>query len=239
MILIRPMQSGIRSNHCSSGRAGPPRWRPARLAAAIAVGLALASCGGDPEPAGGPAEPLAAGADPRRLAGVCPDPVVVQTSWYPESTHGGLFQLWAGELRVDKGHKRVDRSTRQPRFRHRGLNWRSGPAAPAVGNVPVAQRIDHRQDPSSSGNRPPKTRSLAGASKHADRCGDRAVRRRPAGVHLGQGSAIRSSTALQDVGQTTTKVLTFRSEQTSITCSVRESSGRARSTTATTGRPHD
>src|SRR6266536_1950029 len=70
-------------------------FRPARGSAValllLLVVSMLAGCGSRGPAATGPAAPAAVG--PARLAGVCPAPVVIQTSWYPESTHGGLYEL--------------------------------------------------------------------------------------------------------------------------------------------------
>ncbi len=41
------------------------------------------------------------------LKGVCPDPVVVQTSWYPQSEHGAVYQLLGPGASIDAAHKRV------------------------------------------------------------------------------------------------------------------------------------
>src|SRR6202008_644077 len=75
-----------------------PRVRSWRRAAALAVtlGMITAACGGDDDDdagadaeAGGGTDTSAAG----DLTGVCPDPLVVQTDWFPEPEHGGLYQL--------------------------------------------------------------------------------------------------------------------------------------------------
>jgi hypothetical protein len=64
------------------------------IAAAVVGGLLLigvAACSGDEQP--GREAPLSAESSDRNLRGVCPDPVVIQTAWNPESEHGGLYQL--------------------------------------------------------------------------------------------------------------------------------------------------
>ncbi len=35
------------------------------------------------------------------LAGVCPDPLVIQTDWFPESEHGALYQLVGSDYMID------------------------------------------------------------------------------------------------------------------------------------------
>jgi hypothetical protein len=41
------------------------------------------------------------------LKGVCPDPLVVQTSWYPQSEHGAVYQFLGPQSTIDAAHKRV------------------------------------------------------------------------------------------------------------------------------------
>src|ERR671910_615630 len=56
------------------------------LAVIAVVGLAaLAACGGEAVD----------------LAAVCPDPIVIQTDWFPESEHGALYNLVGEGYEVD------------------------------------------------------------------------------------------------------------------------------------------
>ena len=71
----------------------------------------------DPEPAEAPAEPDEPAApepepepeepaeepmdDPMNLAGVCPDPIVIQTDWFPESEHGAMYQMVGPDFTLD------------------------------------------------------------------------------------------------------------------------------------------
>jgi hypothetical protein len=75
-----------------------PRWRA--LAAGMAV-LATTACGSGAAPAAAPA----AGSGP--LAGVCPDPVVVQTDWFPEAEYGAYFQMLGDNPAFDTDAKKV------------------------------------------------------------------------------------------------------------------------------------
>jgi hypothetical protein len=83
--------------------------RPSRLlAAAVVAGLALTACGGGGGTSTAAAVgPVAGSGDARSLAGVCPNPVVVQTSWWPESTHGGIYQLLGDKATADTGKKTI------------------------------------------------------------------------------------------------------------------------------------
>ncbi|MFM8016833.1 MAG: hypothetical protein ACKPCO_12355 [Actinomycetota bacterium] len=80
-----------------------------RLASVVAALIVLAACGGSqdddsdtatsaPETAAtdGPALP-----DPTDLTDVCFSPVVVQTDWYPQAEHGGIYELLGDDYVVD------------------------------------------------------------------------------------------------------------------------------------------
>jgi len=82
-----------------------------RFALATSVALImLAACGGSQEDVAdvattvvktattdGPALP-----DPHDLAGVCFSPLVVQTDWYPQAEHGGIYELLGDDYVVDR-----------------------------------------------------------------------------------------------------------------------------------------
>src|SRR6266508_3359933 len=82
------------------------RTRLAPIASILALLLAASACGtsrGADSDSAAPAPP----AGPVNLKGVCPDPVVVQTNWFPQSEHGSLYQLVGSGAKIDAGHKRV------------------------------------------------------------------------------------------------------------------------------------
>jgi hypothetical protein len=78
------------------------RRRP--LVVGLVLALGLGACGllpgGDEEPAG-PAAPAPVD-QPFALRGVCPDPVVIQTDWNPESEYGATYNLVGPGYRIDK-----------------------------------------------------------------------------------------------------------------------------------------
>jgi predicted small secreted protein len=84
-----------------------------RVISLVAAGaFVLAACGSDDNAnitedvsvtssaesatAHGPAQP-----DPDELSGVCFSPVVVQTDWYPQAEHGGIYELLGDDYTVD------------------------------------------------------------------------------------------------------------------------------------------
>jgi hypothetical protein len=78
--------------------------RPRRLLAA-ALTVALAGCSTTADTGTQQAPPAASGAI--SLKEVCPDPVVVQTNWFPQSEHGAAYQLVGSGATIDAAHKRV------------------------------------------------------------------------------------------------------------------------------------
>jgi hypothetical protein len=85
------------------------RRRLRLLAGGLVSTLALSACGllpgGDDEPAGTAAP--APVQNPFDLAGVCPNPVVIQTDWLPESEYGATYNLVGAGYRVDKAKTTV------------------------------------------------------------------------------------------------------------------------------------
>jgi hypothetical protein len=70
--------------------------------------LAAAACTSNDNGGGGSAGSTAApAAVAQSLKGVCPDPVVVQTSWFPESEMAAPYQLIGPNPQIDKAHKKV------------------------------------------------------------------------------------------------------------------------------------
>jgi hypothetical protein len=70
--------------------------------------LAATACTSNDNGGGGSAGSTAApAAVAQSLKGVCPDPVVVQTSWFPESEMAAPYQLIGPNPQIDKAHKKV------------------------------------------------------------------------------------------------------------------------------------
>jgi len=93
----------------------------------------LAACGsgtGGGSGTGAPAPPAAeAGSD---LAGVCPDPVVVQTNWFPQSEHGAVYQLLGTGYQLDPGRKRITGPLVTPDGQPTGVRIQVRAGGPAV-----------------------------------------------------------------------------------------------------------
>jgi hypothetical protein len=78
------------------------------IAAAAAATLLLAACGGGTTaPAAAPGAPAAPAGGPLDLKGACPDTVVMQQDWQPESEHGAMYSLVGPGYTVDTDIKAV------------------------------------------------------------------------------------------------------------------------------------
>jgi hypothetical protein len=109
--------------------------RLALLAAALVVALVGSACtNGNTE--GGTTAPAAGTGDPLDLKGVCPDPIVVQKDWQPESEHGFLYNLVGAGYKVDTDKKRVTGAL-VAQGRDTGVDIQIRTGGPAVGFQPV------------------------------------------------------------------------------------------------------
>ena len=137
------------------------------LVAALAAGCASGSTAG----VGGrsAAAPPGARTD---LRGICPDPIVVQTSWFSQVEHFVAYQLLGRGYTVDAGRKRVT----GPLVAHgadTGVRIEIRAGGPAIGFQQVSAQMY-------------ADRSITLGMPAGDR-GDDPVRRRPAGDHVGPG----------------------------------------------------
>lgn len=82
---------------------------PRAVVAAAALSLVAAACGDDDEGAASDTTAAAEGGGDESggatgdLASLCPNPLVVQTDWFPEPEHGGLYQLIGPDGEQDAG----------------------------------------------------------------------------------------------------------------------------------------
>jgi hypothetical protein len=110
------------------------RRRFALLAAALAVALVGAACSNNGESTS--QAPAAASGDPLDLKGVCPDPIVIQKDWQPESEHGFLYNLVGKGYKVDTNKKKVI-GPLVAQGRDTGVKIEIRTGGPAVGFEPV------------------------------------------------------------------------------------------------------
>jgi NMT1/THI5 like len=196
-------------------RAVPASWRlghrlrPSRLvAAAVVAALALTACGAGSTTTSGSDAPAAAASDPRSLAGVCPNPVVVQTSWWPESTHGGIYQLLADRATVDPT-KKVIRGPLVSDGVETGVDLEIRPGGPARGQQPVAALM--KADPSITLGQQATEEQVLGWAQGIPTVAVIAPFYVDPVVFIWDKKLHPNFNSIQDVGQTNTTVYTFHS----------------------------
>jgi hypothetical protein len=116
-------------------RTNRPAW--AILIAIALIGTACTGGDDDDEAAGsaGSTSGAAAGG-PLDLKSVCPDPMVVQKVWQPESEHGFLYNLVGPAYTIDAEKMRVT-SPLVSQGRDTGVRIQIRTGGPAVGLQPV------------------------------------------------------------------------------------------------------
>lgn len=130
------------------------RPRTTRALAGLAVGaILLAACGGgtaettaapSTEPPATTAAPGTTAAPttaaPATLADVCPDPIVIQTDWFPEAEHGALYQMVGSDYVIDTGLKTVTGSLTSG-GEDMGIDIEVRTGGPAIGFAPVETQM--------------------------------------------------------------------------------------------------
>jgi hypothetical protein len=129
------------------------------VAALAALGLLAAACGGDDDddaggttPPAGSSDVTTAGADTTTGAttgssggsaegagdlSACPDPLVIQTDWFPEAEHGGLYQMIGDDYSVDVDNKVVS-GPLLAGGEEAGITLEVRAGGPAIGDQPVS-----------------------------------------------------------------------------------------------------
>ncbi|HSJ29201.1 MAG TPA: ABC transporter substrate-binding protein [Acidimicrobiia bacterium] len=108
-----------------------------RAALVAVLGVVLVACGADELPGAGTNTTEAAGAG---LGSVCPNPVIVQTDWFPEAEHGATYELVGGDYAVDVENQRVTGSLVASGLDTGvGIEVRTG--GPAIGYQPVSTQM--------------------------------------------------------------------------------------------------
>ena len=127
------------ARHREGGTTGAHEMRdpPSSLAGLLVV--ATTACGDDDDDNDVAGTTAARG---RGLAAVCPDPLVVQTDWFPESEHGALYELVGEGYEVDAG-QRVVRGPMVAGGEPTGIDIEVRAGGPAISNpVSVVMHTD-------------------------------------------------------------------------------------------------
>ena len=113
------------------------KMRPLGMAAAVVVALTLSACsgGGGEQQAETPAQSAASGGA-QDLRGVCPQTIVFQADWQPESEQGFLYNLVGDGYKADTDKKKVTGPLVLDGV-NTGVNIEVRTGGPAVGFQPV------------------------------------------------------------------------------------------------------
>lgn len=109
------------------------------VAAGLVLLLAAAACSSDSTTDTSAPAPKASG-EALNLKGVCPDTVVIQTDWFPESEYGNLYQLLGPGYTVDKG-KKVVRGPLVASGQDTGVKVEIRTGGPAIGFQQVSAQM--------------------------------------------------------------------------------------------------
>jgi hypothetical protein len=184
--------------------AHPPRRRGRLLVVALAVALLAAACSSATTSDSGQAPPAASGSV--NLKGVCLDPIVVQTSWFPQSEHGAVYQLLGSDSTIDAAHKRVT-GPLTVHGKSTGVRLQVRAGGPAVGFQTAAALM--YQDPSITlGMMNPD--QIIQLSKTQPVIGVVAPMELDPQILLWDSKAHPDWHTIADIGQTNTKVLYFQ-----------------------------
>jgi hypothetical protein len=109
----------------------------------LLLALAAAGCGENDDDGGGEPQAAASAGDRLHLSGVCPNPIVVQEPWQPQSEQGVLYQLMGSGYTIDTEKKRVI-GPLEVRGTDTGVKIEIRSGGPAVGmqRPPVVMYLD-------------------------------------------------------------------------------------------------
>lgn len=198
----RPIGTSINNLRAASPRA---------VAAALVL-ASLTACGADEQSsdAGQQVSRAASAAERVSLAGVCPARIVIQTAWTPESTHGGLFQMLGKGFTIDATKKRVVGTLVARGGVDTGVELELRAGGPAVGQQPIVSLM--KQDPTIMLAQNALEDGIGGAADLRTTAVFSPYVVDPV-VFMWDKARHPDLTVLQDIGQTDTKVITFRTAQ--------------------------
>ncbi|MEX5708551.1 hypothetical protein AB1484_09585 [Parafrankia sp. FMc6] len=116
----------------------------AALVCSVGLAFGLVACGDsqdEPATAGGAGGTAAGASYTTPLKGVCPDTVVVQTSWWPEVDYGATYQLLGANPKIDTGDFKVTGPLGAT-----GVNLEIRSGGPAVGFDSVSSLFETDDD---------------------------------------------------------------------------------------------
>jgi hypothetical protein len=139
---------------------------------------------------------------------VCPDPVVIQTSWFPESTHGGLYELVGPAYTIDTQHQLIRGPLVTPDGQPTGVRVEIRPGGPARGGQQPPQLM--YQDQSITLGQT-ATEEQIGYWDHQPTLGVFASMDADPVVYIWDPKVHPDWNTLANIGQTNARVLSFHS----------------------------
>jgi hypothetical protein len=185
--------------------------RTARLGIVLVavVALAAAGCGGDGDEGGSQTPASTAPSDASvSLAGTCPDPVVVQTDWDPESEYGVYYHMLGANPKVDTERKRVT-GPLLAGGKDTGVQLEVRTGGPSIGFEPVSSQM--YKDPDITLGQVSTDEAIRFSAKQATLAVAAPMETSPFMI-MWDPQAYPQFNTIADIGKTDTKVLYFEGD---------------------------
>ena len=185
--------------------------RSVRLGIAVLAVLALAAagCGGNGDEGGSQASGTTAPTDASvSLKGVCPDTVVVQTDWDPESEYGVYYHMLGPNPDIDTDHKRVT-APLVSGGKDTGVKLEVRLGGPSIGFEPVSSQM--YKDTSITLGQVSTDEAIRFSAKQATQGVVAPMETSPFMIMWDPGTYPQFNT-IADIGKTDTKVLYFEGD---------------------------
>ena len=185
--------------------------RSVRLGIAVMAVLALAAagCGGNGDEGGSQASGTTAPTDASvSLAGTCPDTIVVQTDWDPESEYGVYYHMLGPNPDIDTDHKRVT-APLVSGGKDTGVKLEVRLGGPSIGFEPVSSQM--YKDTSITLGQVSTDEAIRFSAKQATQAVVAPMETSPFMIMWDPGTYPQFNT-IADIGKTDTKVLYFEGD---------------------------
>jgi hypothetical protein len=185
--------------------------RSVRLGIAVLAVLALAAagCGGNGDEGGSQASGTTAPTDASvSLAGTCPDTIVVQTDWDPESEYGVYYHMLGPNPDIDTDHKRVT-APLVSGGKDTGVKLEVRLGGPSIGFEPVSSQM--YKDTSITLGQVSTDEAIRFSDKQATQAVVAPMETSPFMIMWDPGTYPQFNT-IADIGKTDTKVLYFEGD---------------------------
>jgi len=180
------------------------------LAAVATLALVAAGCGGGGDDEGSTQTTAAAApaGDAVNLAGVCPNPIVIQTDWDPESEYGVYYHLLGPSPKVDTKKKLVSGSL-VAGGKDTGVRLEVRTGGPSIGFEPVSSQM--YKDPAITLGQVSTDEAIRFSAKQATLAVVAPMEVSPFMI-MWDPQAYPQFNTIADIGKTDTKVLYFEGD---------------------------